>query len=448
MKNRYFTILGLIFLTIPVITGFGEADDIKSQKQERTETIKYGIDSQVIDLIDTLETEKNYDYNSVLLDLLKDSNNSQLKVKIIKLFKLSDDDSGVDNIFNELQENYNLPDNVTVSYINYISKYQNKEISDYFLDLVENESNTISIAAITALSDSSLTNLTDRLIEYLDDSLFEDLRKPAIIETLGKLKAVEALGTLTDIATDIYTDNKSLRWKAVVALGEIGAEESLDILKSLFSDKDPYLRNYTISALKNYPPAKVSSLLIQGLKDSSWRVRVNAAESIGELKLKEAVPILIYKGENDPDIRNVRAAAVKALGDIGTAEAYNFMRELYVNKRADIQLRSIAIEILAEKDLSKSIKAIESVFDEEWDNDKSTILDYTCNVLSMTKGKELKNLYARMLSYDKTLNLKLYALRGIRLNSFISFKSDIEELTGDETPGVIRKLAIDVAEDL
>ena len=53
-----------------------------------------------------------------------------------------------------------------------------------------------------------------------------------------------------------------------------------------------------------------------------------------------------------------------------------------------------------------------------------------------------------MINYDKTLNLKLYALRGIRLNSFNSFKEAVEALTSNETPRVIRKLAIDVLGEL
>ncbi|MCK5201412.1 MAG: HEAT repeat domain-containing protein, partial [Spirochaetales bacterium] len=340
------------------------------------------------------------------------------------------------------------PDDILVSFINYLADYQTEEISEYFLDLIEEDSNAISIAAITALGKSNLSNISDTLIEYLEDSLFEDLRKPALIESLGKLKAIEALEVLTDIATDVYSENSSLRWRAVIALGEIGSEESLPVLKSLFTDTDPYLRNYTITALKHYPSKDVKDLLIQGLKDSSWRVRVNAAQSLGELGIIKSVPILIYKAENDPDIRNVRAASVKALGEIGGKEAYNFIRELYKNERTDHGLRSLSIEVLAENDLSNSINIIKSVFDKEWDKNKSSILDYTCKILSTTNSSSLKELYSRMLNYDKTLNLKLYALRGIRLNSFSSFKEEVEALTSDETPRVIRKLAIDVLGEL
>lgn len=446
-KFRFYICILLLTFGLSLSADENE-EEIKSLREDRLETIMYGIDTQVTDLITKLEDEKNFDFNKDLLNLLENSSNSRLEVSIINLFKTAEDDSAVDYIFEELQVNYNLSDDIQVSFMNYIADYQTKEISEYFLGLIDEESNTISIASIKALGKSDIENTIETLIEYLDDSLFDDLRKPAVIEALGKLKAVEALEILSDIATDIYTENSSLRWRAVVALGEIGKEESLIVLKSLFSDTDPYLRNYTITALKHFPSKDVEDLLIQGLKDSSWRVRVNAAQSLGELGIKDSVPILIYKAENDPDIRNVRSASVRALGEIGGGKAYDFIRKLYENERSDIGLRSISISILADKDLSNSIETIKSVFNKEWDKDKSDILDYTCKVLSTTKSSTLKDLYSRMLSYDTTLNLKLYALRGIRLNSLNSFKEEVETLTSEETTKVIRKLAIDVLGEL
>jgi len=442
--NKYKLFIFLFFMLSLIIFADEKAEESKSLEEERLETIRYGIDSQVMDLIKNLVIEKNYEFNKDLVKLLESSTNSRLDESIISLLDNSEDDSAVEYIFNKLQEDYNLRDNIRVVYINYISKYQTLEISEYFLELIEEESNSVSIASIKALGKSELEHIIPTLIDYLEDSLFDSLRKPAIIESLGKLKAYEALEILTDIATDIYSDDKSLRWRSVVALGEIGSPESLPILKSLFSDEDPNLRNYTISALKNFPSKEVEKLLIQGLKDSYWKVRVQAAESLGELGSKEAIGILIYKSENDPDIRNVRSSALNALGDIGGSEAFEHLRKMYQNERTDISLRYIAIQILAEKDLSNSLKIIDKVIKDEWDKDKSFILDYTCKILSSTKNSSLKETYLKMLSYESTYNLKLYALRGIKLNSLASLKQEVEKLTSEDTPATVKKLAIDV----
>jgi hypothetical protein len=138
-----------IFLSL-VFTVYSEEnkEEIKSLKEERLETINYGIDTQVIELINTLDTEKNYDFNSDLLKLLKSTTNSRLDQSIIGLFKKSEDDSAVVYAYNQLEEDFNLRDDTRVVYINYISKYQTHEISEYLLSLIDEESNAISIASI------------------------------------------------------------------------------------------------------------------------------------------------------------------------------------------------------------------------------------------------------------------------------------------------------------
>ena len=56
--------------------------------------------------------------------------------------------------------------------------------------------------------------------------------------------------------------------------------------------------------------------LIEALKDEDWNVRFKAAEALGEIGSKEAAPHLIeaLKDEN----LNVRKAAAEALGEIGS----------------------------------------------------------------------------------------------------------------------------------
>ena len=73
-------ILVLIFLILFSFGVYGEdsKEKIKSLKEERLETIQFGIDTQVTDLIKILETEKNYEFNSELVELLETSNNSRL----------------------------------------------------------------------------------------------------------------------------------------------------------------------------------------------------------------------------------------------------------------------------------------------------------------------------------------------------------------------------------
>ncbi|MCK5197993.1 MAG: hypothetical protein KAR21_06565, partial [Spirochaetales bacterium] len=152
MNNLRFFLICLILLALAPgfsISANESEDEIKSLREERVETIKYGIDTQVSDLIKILENEKNFEFNPDLFKLLENTSNSRLEVSIIKLFGMAEDDSAVEYIFEELQGNFNLPDDILVSFINYIADYQTQEISEYFLGLIEENSDSISIASIT-----------------------------------------------------------------------------------------------------------------------------------------------------------------------------------------------------------------------------------------------------------------------------------------------------------
>jgi hypothetical protein len=53
-----------------------------------------------------------------------------------------------------------------------------------------------------------------------------------------------------------------------------------------------------------------------------------------------------------------------------------------------------------------------------------------------------------MLGHPSSINIKIYGLRGIRLNGFSGLKGEVEKLTGEETARPIRKLALSVMEEL
>ncbi len=337
---------------------------------------------------------------------------------------------------------------MVAQFIAYIAPYQTPEISAYLATLIHHDDSTIANAAIDALGKSKNDTYGSVLLKLLDDPAVSDTQKIHAIEALGTLKYKKARTSISKYLEKDYTTNRSLKWKACIALGKIADEKSLPVLIKIFSENDPYLRNYAIQALRYFPVQKTESILIQGLRDSSWRVRVSAADSLGTIKSSKAVPILIYKVKHDPDIRNVRNASLRALGSIGTKKALTFIRSFLLDSKSNPLNRSTAVLVLAKDDPEGSIPTFSTLMDEEWEKPASPILDYTCKVLSTTKSRGLGKLYSRMLGYEKTMNLKIYGLRGIKLNKITRFKSRVEELTTDKNPKQIRQIARDTLESL
>lgn len=443
----YFYIL--LFVIIYAYPEEGDNNNIdKSIGSERIEIIKYGIDTEISDLIKQLEEEKNRDFNKELLKLLQNTHNNTLKSKIVKLFSSLENKSAVDFIFSEIKNNYQLTNEIIVQYIKYISSFQTSEITEYLLTLIHHENNSVANAAIDGIGSSDNNNYGDELLKLLQNPSTDELKKSHLISALGKLKYKKAIKTISEYLENDYNDSRSLKWKACIALGQIGDEESLPIIIKIFSEKDPYLRNYAVEALQYFPENKTEDLIIQGLRDSSWRVRVSAANSLGKMKSEKAVPILIYKIKKDPDIRNVRNAAIKSLGIIKTKEALKFLRDFVLNDRSDSNNRFTAVSVLIQEDLNDSLKTIDKLINSEWEKNTSPLLDYTCKLLSQEKNPKLKSIFLKMLSYTKTNNLKIYGLRGIKLNKFKGLKDKVEELAKDNNPVQIIRIAKDVLKEL
>lgn len=448
MARKIFSIIFIILYLAIIINAEDKKSPENTIKQQRTEVIQYGIDSEIIELIKTLKKDNNSDFNKNLFTLLKSTQNVNLKSKIVDLYSQEKDPIAVNFVFSEIKDNYDLPNEILTKFISYISDFQNPDITKYFKTLIFHQDQSISNAAIDAIGISKDDKYGKTLLDLLDNSSTPDTQKIHLIGALGNLKYTKAVDSISKILKKDYTDNRSLKWKACIALGKIGSKKSLPVLTSLFSDSDPYLRNYAIEALQHFPSEQTEDLIIQGLRDSSWRVRVSSAKSLGKLKSLKAVPILIYKVKKDPDIKNVRNAAIEALGEIKGIKALSFLRKMLLDDKANGINRTSDVSVLIKNDLSGSLPALKELIDNEWEKPSSPLLDYTCKLLSKEKNAKLKVIYLKMLDYTKTLNLKIYGLRGIKLNNFSSLKEKVKNFTTKKYPEQIKKIAQDTLDSL
>ncbi|MFO7849844.1 MAG: HEAT repeat domain-containing protein, partial [Spirochaetia bacterium] len=341
-----------------------------------------------------------------------------------------------------------LDTELAVSYIRYLKEYQDNEISDLFLDISESPLEEVAAEAIKALGAADREEYVEDIKNIYDRAGPSRRLKSAAMDALGEIKSEESVPLLSRVVLD-DDEESGLRWKAVTALGNIGTEEALETVLKAMGEDDHRLRQHAVEALSKFPESdEITNALIQALKDDNWRVRVEGARSLGKMGTKEAVGILTYKAEHDPDPRNVRNAAVRALGKIDDEGAKDFLRDLYKNSSTPPEIRGTAIEILVEHSLEDSIDTIEEVLAEEWENENSKILDYTCKQLSKAEHKELKPLFARMLTHPERINLIIYGLRGIRLNGFSSLSDEVEKFTKKGSARSVQKLALSVLEEL
>jgi aminopeptidase N len=170
-------------------------------------------------------------------------------------------------------------------------------------------------------------------------------------QALAKLKnddeAVAALGValnsdpawgLRDIAAD--------------ALGRIGTPAAgKQLLSGLEANPLPYVRNHIVAALGAIKdePNIVAKLLTVSRDDASYRARGTALQSLGKLKVANALPVLTDAVRADSPDDFLRNAALRSLGYLGDDRGVPLLREWSAPGKA-IETREAAIASLGRLD--------------------------------------------------------------------------------------------------
>jgi len=170
-------------------------------------------------------------------------------------------------------------------------------------------------------------------------------------QALAKLKnddeAVAALGSALSADTAW-----GLRDIAADALGNVGnAAAGKQLLDALEANAQPYVRNHVVAALGNIKddPKIAAKLLAIARDDASYRARANALQSLGKLKVANALPALTEAvNENSPD-DFLRNAALRSLGFLGDDKGVPLLREWSAPGKA-IETRTAAIMSLGRLD--------------------------------------------------------------------------------------------------
>ncbi|MEM9274671.1 MAG: M1 family metallopeptidase [Cyanobacteria bacterium P01_F01_bin.143] len=110
-------------------------------------------------------------------------------------------------------------------------------------------------------------------------------------------------------------------------------------------DSDPISRIYAIKALEKKGGLEIVKALAESLtEDSFWGVRVEVAKTLGKIKLNQAAEALV-KGLQDKNAR-VRRAAIEALGNFKTVDAYEKIKQCLATPDASYYAEASAARVL------------------------------------------------------------------------------------------------------
>jgi HEAT repeat protein len=168
-------------------------------------------------------------------------------------------------------------------------------------------------------------------------------RMNAILFMLEKFEP-QCLPVLEEILKN-SEEEADVRNAAALALGKVGGDQALDLLKNMAHSQDVTLKNYAIQALGMTGRQETIPILLDALNDTDNAIFASAAEALGRIG-KPVVPHLIEL-LNTSKAEDARCIAAWQLGTLRYTEAVPTLVEV-VRTDKNPEVLALAIWALGE----------------------------------------------------------------------------------------------------
>ena len=406
-----------------------ETEEEESELQKRKDTLEFGLETEITDLISTLLKEEDKTLTSEILAVFNSTKNVNIREKTIEYFTKIEDISLKDYALMILEDPYDEKTSSVNLLFKYVTALKITEAAPLIQELLDSENEEYYDAAISALGAVGGPDEALFLADFLERDL-TTARKQNLMKALGQIKAVETWDKLVEVIQN-EDENTYVRMYAAEAIGAMKKEESIEILLDLFEDDDPNIRTYAIKGLSYFNNGDVENLAIQGLKDNYYKVRLEAIELVKKYEYDSAVPSLLYRAKNDSEA-TVKYACFEALAMLDTKEGNEYLVSLVKDKKKSDTIRSKAAASMLKYKNSDSVKAVVEVALSVVEDTKKTALRYAL-------GKEMAKYENSQFKEvcEAFLASKDVATQGIGLdiwkkNRYITLKDSVKEIAEAE----------------
>ena len=357
-----------------------EKDESEKDYENKSNTIKYGLPSEISTLIDELIKNDDPRFTEEIYDIFQITKNTTIRQKVLTYFKQQEDPCLEDYAVEVLNDPYEEKNDLVKACFQYISTVKTKEAIPAVLAIIEGENDSYFNDAIAAIGEIGGPEEAMFLVEYLERDDLSDAQRQTLMRTCGKMHAVQTWEKVVQVAED-EDENLYVRMYAAESLGLMEKKESVPILVELFTENDPNLRQYVIKGLSHFPGVvEAEETIMQGIRDEHWRVRQEAIKTAKEMKLTDSMPYLIYRAKNDSE-KVIKEEAYTSIAALNTTEGNDFLVAQLGEKKLGDATKKKIVEVLL-KEGNAGEKEILALAEECLKDDKRKDLRYAI-------GKEL-----------------------------------------------------------
>lgn len=324
-------------------------EQFPDSRKENADTLKYGMEEDIISLLDSLIQNEDVRFTDEAYDLFQDTKNPTVREKILEYFTKLEDPCLEDYAVAVLSDPFDEKKSTVEAVFKYVQAVKTKEAAPAVLSLIENEDEDYFASALATIGEIGGADEAVYLSGFLEREDLSVAQRQQLVRVLGKLKAVETYSALAEMAQD-EDENAFVRMYAAEAIGAMGKEEAVGVLAKLYEDSDPKIRSYAVRGLAYFPKNdEAKSIVIEAIRDTHVSVRLEAIEAARKNGFKEAVPYMVYRLEKDKE-DSVKRKCYPAIAELDTDEGNEYLVGVITDKKAADNPKSRAASALLEFD--------------------------------------------------------------------------------------------------
>jgi HEAT repeat protein len=421
----------------PVDEANSAAPAVKAPDEKQLNILRYGTETEIAALIQTLKTGKDPSLDAELIQLVQVSKNKTILSGIFSFFGEMEKPGLEERATRVIRERNDEANETVQAAVDYLGKIKFAGAVPVLEELINSGESRFLNAAIRALGRAGRGEETgggtaQYLLKYYDEGNPNSEDQREIIVALGEAGAAEAVPFLSDLIRNSEA-RMVLRMAALDAMAKIGDPAGLDAVIEAVSASDPNVRSSAIAALGPFPGDAADKAILDGFRDSYYRTRIGAAAAAGKRKLEVAVPYLRFRAEND-DVPAAKDEAIKALGAIGNSEAMAILDSLFSERKNSDRVRILAGEMLLLNDAPGRAPIVIAELEDAKNRKQTPLYNGFLRILGPSLSPSLEDLAKRFLASGTVIE-KSYALDMTVNNEFRGLADDVRQLLDEKKNG-------------
>lgn len=414
------------------------AESLAELRSRRADTLRYGIESQVIELLQTLRAERERYFDDMVLALAREEGGHRMRAAALEYFGHFDSDRAEGVAVSILRERDRHPNALALAGFSYLARIKSRAALSVVDEVLADDERPYLQAAIRLAAAAGASDRAEAVARVFENEATGSGLRIEALNALGTLKAPAAFELLSRVLGD-EAGSKAERMNAARALAALGDDRAVTGLAAATRGEDPNVRASAVEALGSFKGQAAASAVVAALRDSHQGVRAAAVKAAGGMKLAEAIPALEFRLRQDPD-RAVREAAIAALAAFDTAGTWSTLVAFAEDDKQPQQYRLRAFAAAIGDGPASARASMRALFASmDTDKDRAAYLAFARAALAVDKEGAAD--FALRLYSDKEFTSRLAAIAWAERNGHAAHLPELRRLAETDPTESVRRRA-------